>query len=83
MALELDQGAKTLIQQTFEQLSESALQQPRCFVHRDFHSRNLMFNKKHNPGIIDFQDAVSGPDHLRSGFTVKRLLRPLATRSGH
>jgi N-acetylmuramate 1-kinase len=39
----------------------SAQEQPQVFVHRDYHSRNLMFYEKHNPGIIDFQDAVIGP----------------------
>lgn len=42
-------------------LTESALQQPVVFVHRDFHSRNLMITDKKNPGVIDFQDAVNGP----------------------
>ncbi|MCP4993086.1 MAG: phosphotransferase, partial [Gammaproteobacteria bacterium] len=42
-------------------LVESALEQPRVFVHRDYHSRNLLLTHRHNPGIIDFQDAVSGP----------------------
>jgi N-acetylmuramate 1-kinase len=49
----------------FDTLSETALQQPRVFVHRDYHSRNLMVGDgaRHgeNPGILDFQDAVSGP----------------------
>lgn len=40
-------------------LIEAALAQPRCFVHRDYHSRNLM--ARHRPGILDFQDAVAGP----------------------
>ena len=39
----------------------NALDQPRVFVHRDYHSRNLMLVSKNNPGILDFQDAVSGP----------------------
>ena len=30
-------------------------------MHRDYHSRNLMFSERHNPGILDFQDAVLGP----------------------
>lgn len=38
----------------------SALEQPQTFVHRDFHSRNLLVTA-HPPGIIDFQDAVQGP----------------------
>ena len=30
-------------------------------MHRDFHSRNLMFMDQGNPGVLDFQDAVFGP----------------------
>lgn len=42
-------------------LAESACQQPQVWVHRDYHSRNLMLTEHHNPGILDFQDAVTGP----------------------
>lgn len=42
-------------------LAEQALAQPRVFVHRDYHSRNLMILPLGNPGILDFQDAVHGP----------------------
>jgi aminoglycoside/choline kinase family phosphotransferase len=42
-------------------LIESALQQPQICVHRDFHSRNLMWLGRAAPGVIDFQDAVVGP----------------------
>ncbi len=42
-------------------LTENALQQPQVFVHRDYHSRNLMVRSENNPGILDFQDAVEGP----------------------
>ena len=42
-------------------LIHNALEQPQLFVHRDFHSRNLMKIFDGNPGIIDFQDAVLGP----------------------
>lgn len=42
-------------------LVDNALQQATVFVHRDFHSRNLMRTKTDNPGILDFQDAVCGP----------------------
>lgn len=45
----------------FELLSTAALSQPQVFVHRDYHSRNLMMVSHHNPGILDFQDAVKGP----------------------
>jgi len=39
----------------------NALDQPQVFVHRDYHSRNLMVTSNGNPGILDFQDAVEGP----------------------
>ncbi|MCC5867951.1 MAG: phosphotransferase [Gammaproteobacteria bacterium] len=42
-------------------LIASALAQPRVFVHRDYHSRNLMVCDERNPGVLDFQDAVAGP----------------------
>lgn len=49
------------LDEVFERLARSALGQPQVFVHRDYHSRNLMFTTQANPGIIDFQDAVLGP----------------------
>ena len=54
-------GQEQSLDDVFEQLVSSALDQPVVFVHRDYHSRNLMFTEKANPGIIDFQDAVQGP----------------------
>jgi len=39
----------------------SALDQPQVFVHRDYHSRNLMVTSDRNPGVLDFQDAMEGP----------------------
>jgi aminoglycoside/choline kinase family phosphotransferase len=42
-------------------LIDNALVQARVFVHRDYHSRNLMLLDEGNPGILDFQDAVEGP----------------------
>lgn len=46
---------------TCSSLIRNALDQPRVFVHRDYHSRNLMRCAPDNPGILDFQDAVEGP----------------------
>lgn len=40
---------------------ENVMSQSKVFVHRDYHSRNLMVTKANNPGIIDFQDAGEGP----------------------
>ncbi|MDR1529674.1 MAG: phosphotransferase [Burkholderiales bacterium] len=44
----------------FDCLIASVQTQPRVFVHRDYHSRNLMLLKENNPGVLDFQDAVYG-----------------------
>ncbi len=44
-----------------EFLVGNALRQPLVFVHRDYHSRNLLVTDTDNPGIVDFQDAVNGP----------------------
>jgi aminoglycoside/choline kinase family phosphotransferase len=46
---------------TCDMLVANALDQPQVFVHRDYHSRNLMVTSENNPGILDFQDAVEGP----------------------
>ena len=34
---------------------------PKKFIHRDYHSRNLMLLEKGNPGVLDYQDAITGP----------------------
>ncbi len=52
---------RDVIEAAFAFLVQAALEQPRAFVHRDFHSRNLLVTPQRSPGIIDFQDAVSGP----------------------
>jgi hypothetical protein len=41
-------------------LSAAALEQPQVYVHRDYHSRNLMLASAGGPGILDFQDAIRG-----------------------
>jgi aminoglycoside/choline kinase family phosphotransferase len=62
-----------LLHSVFRQLADQALAQPQVWVHRDYHSRNLMVIDPEdrgsgkaeaimgNPGILDFQDAVLGP----------------------
>jgi len=57
----LSDADQALLDRTFARLAASALEQPRVFVHRDFHSRNLMVTPPPSPGILDFQDAVIGP----------------------
>ena len=48
-------------QDSCEFLIDNALRQKQVFMHRDYHSRNLMLTDENNPGILDFQDAVEGP----------------------
>jgi N-acetylmuramate 1-kinase len=49
------------LETSFEKIITNNLAQTTGFVHRDYHSRNLMLVAHNNPGIIDFQDAVVGP----------------------
>ncbi|RUL74008.1 aminoglycoside phosphotransferase family protein [Dyella choica] len=49
------------LETAFEVIVRNAQEQPRCFVHRDYHSRNLLVVGQNNPGIIDFQGALAGP----------------------
>ncbi len=61
LKIELNNDQHNSIEELFDLLVTNALQQPQVFVHRDFHSRNLMLTKENNPGVIDYQDAVYGP----------------------
>jgi len=49
------------LESIFEILKSSASTQSFVNVHRDYHSRNLMYRSNMTPGVIDFQDAVRGP----------------------
>ncbi|MEM7304333.1 MAG: phosphotransferase [Pseudomonadota bacterium] len=59
--IQLDENINQLLTDTYQKLESNALEQPQVFVHRDYHSRNLMVREKKPLGIIDFQDAVQGP----------------------
>ncbi len=61
LQINLSTEQRSLLQQTITLLAENALIQPQVWVHRDFHSRNLMITDKDNPGVLDFQDALLGP----------------------
>lgn len=52
---------QAVLRDFFALLIDSALEQPRVLVHRDFHSRNLMLTGDDGLAVIDFQDAVVGP----------------------
>ncbi len=61
LGLALTPIENALLEATAALLCSNALEQPRVFVHRDYHSRNLMVCDERNPGVLDFQDAVEGP----------------------
>jgi aminoglycoside/choline kinase family phosphotransferase len=61
---------QAMLASTFDALLANNLAQPRVFVHRDYHSRNLMVGPADGTntapplpaiGVLDFQDAVFGP----------------------
>ena len=60
---EMNDSENTILHSTFDLLIRNIRSHTEVFVHRDFHSRNLMFcdgEHEKNPGILDFQDAVKG-----------------------
>ena len=61
LGVEIVPSISTVLGEIFTLLIANALEQPVVCVHRDYHSRNLMLCEKNNPGILDFQDAVTGP----------------------
>jgi len=71
LQLELTAEDRALLSESFELLAHEALAQPVVFVHRDYHSRNLMRLAQRNPGIVDFQDALRGP----IGYDLVSLLK--------
>ncbi len=61
LGFEPEPSEARLLADTFDWLAAEALGQPQVFVHRDYHSRNLMITPARSPGVIDFQDALRGP----------------------
>jgi len=59
--IELSEIQDLQLKQAFALIIENNLSQSKVYVHRDFHSRNLMVTEQNNPGVLDFQDAVYGP----------------------
>jgi len=85
----LDERDRAMLENIYAQIAAVNLAEPQVFVHRDYHSRNLMYMPSQpNPGIIDFQDAVYGPIsydlvsllkdayiHWEEDFTLDQLIR--------
>jgi aminoglycoside/choline kinase family phosphotransferase len=58
----LNDQQQGVLTQTFTLLNQNILAQSKVYVHRDYHSRNLMVqSESHDLGVLDFQDAVYGP----------------------
>lgn len=64
-ATSLTDTEKNQLERVFALLATAMAAEPRVLVHRDFHSPNLMVYEQDpsrpNPGVIDYQDALSGP----------------------
>lgn len=58
---DLDDSMKSDLSNEFDKINSIIRDIPKTFVHRDFHSRNLLVTDTNNPGVIDYQDAVLGP----------------------
>ena len=61
LKIELDSTSSTDVNTEFNKINNILKSIPKTFVHRDYHSRNLLVTDLNNPGIIDYQDAVMGP----------------------
>ena len=60
LGVTMSEDQQAILDTVFERLLANNLAQPQVYVHRDWHTRNLMVSEP-NPGILDFQDAVYGP----------------------
>lgn len=60
LGVAMNEQQQAILDVVFERILANNLAQPQVWVHRDWHSRNLMVSDP-NPGILDFQDAVYGP----------------------
>ncbi len=61
LALTLSAATERMLDQLFIFLAQTAASQPQVFMHRDYHSANLMVLPHNQIGILDFQDAFIGP----------------------
>lgn len=62
--IELNAREQKHLNQLLKTIASHLMEQPSCFIHRDYHSRNLMLIEENNAthiGVIDFQDAMQGP----------------------
>lgn len=61
LKISLSAATVHMLDQVFLFLAETAASQPQVFMHRDYHSANLMVLPHDQIGTLDFQDAFIGP----------------------
>lgn len=61
LGIHLTADEKIALKHCFDELVSAIVEQPKVFMHRDYHSRNIMQLDNGELGVIDFQDAVNGP----------------------
>jgi aminoglycoside/choline kinase family phosphotransferase len=61
LKLNLSSATEQMLENFFYFLAEECASQPQVFMHRDYQSANLMVLPDAQVGILDFQDAFSGP----------------------
>ncbi|PUA20459.1 aminoglycoside phosphotransferase family protein [Glaciimonas sp. PCH181] len=60
----------------FNAILANNMAQPQVYVHRDYHSRNLMALPTGNPGVLDFQGALYGPITYDLASLLRDVYRP-------
>lgn len=60
LGLNIQQQEK-ILDDCYASIVSAAASQPQVFMHRDFHSANLMVLPDQTVGVLDFQDAFIGP----------------------
>lgn len=61
LQIHLSAAEEDLLMNTFLKLAQQIIEMPQTIIHRDYHSRNLMVLSEQELGVIDFQDAMIGP----------------------
>ncbi|MEE9451748.1 MAG: phosphotransferase [Gammaproteobacteria bacterium] len=61
LGLSLSCEEEEIVSQAYEFLNTAVATQPQVFIHRDYHSRNLILLDDNAVGVLDFQDAMWGP----------------------
>ncbi|MCH9756949.1 MAG: phosphotransferase [Gammaproteobacteria bacterium] len=64
LGITLSNIEENLLNNALTHITEQIIKQPQCFIHSDYHSRNIaLIGQGDQPtiGVLDFQDAMLGP----------------------